>query len=175
VGYWADMDDAMEKAAHMALTALCSQNLAATACTPLWMYPIQDRSDLEWKSRMDEVGNVFQVHYRSGWAYMAGYSHHLFQLQHDTHRIIVEQRCCLVGYAKEVKNLTQEISRTAQENGVVCQQVRDLESHLHDKEEALLSSLRRSSERDQELLWHCVLLRMVEEAAKVKAREFEEF
>jgi hypothetical protein len=55
------------------------------------------------------------------------------------------------------------------------QQVRDLESHLHDKEEALLSSLRRSSECDQELLRHRVLLRTAEESAKIKAREFEEF
>jgi hypothetical protein len=36
----------------------------------------------------------------------------------------------------------------AQKNGVVHQPVRDLESRLHDKEEALLSSLRHSSERD---------------------------
>jgi hypothetical protein len=36
----------------------------------------------------------------------------------------------------------------AQEKGVVRQQVRDLESRLHNKEEALLSSLHRSSERD---------------------------
>jgi hypothetical protein len=63
----------------------------------------------------------------------------------------------------------------AQENGVVRQQVRDLESCLHDKEEALLSSLHHSFEHDQELLQHCVLLRMAEEAAKVKACEFEEF
>jgi chromosome segregation ATPase len=28
-------------------------------------------------------------------------------------RIIAEQRCRLVGYAKEVKNLTQEISHMA--------------------------------------------------------------
>jgi hypothetical protein len=75
-----DMDDAMKKAAHMALTALCSQNLAATAGTSISLYPIQDRSDPEWKARMDEVGNVFQVHYHSGWAYMAGYAQHLFQL-----------------------------------------------------------------------------------------------
>jgi hypothetical protein len=54
---------------------------------------------------MDEVGNVFQVPYHSDWAYMAGYAQHLFQLQHDTQRIVAEQRCCLVGYAKEVKNL----------------------------------------------------------------------
>jgi hypothetical protein len=50
-----------------------------------------------------------------------------------------------------------------------------LESHLHDKEEALLSSFHRSSECDQELLWHRVLLRTAEESAKVKAREFEEY
>jgi hypothetical protein len=57
----------------------------------------------------------------------------------------------------------------------VRQQVRDLESRLCDKEEALLSSLRRSSECDQELLWHHVLLWTAEESAKVKACEFEEY
>jgi hypothetical protein len=62
----------------------------------------------------------------------------------------------------------------AQENGVVRQQVRDLESHRHDKDEALLSSLCRSSECNKELLQHCVLLRTVEEATKVNAYEFED-
>jgi uncharacterized protein (DUF3084 family) len=121
------------------------------------------------------VANVFQVHYHSGWAYMAGYAQHLFQLQHDTQHIVAEQRCRLVCYAKEVKGLTQEISCKAQEVGAMRQQVRDLESRLRDKEEALLCSLHHSSERDQELLQHYVLLRMVEESAKVKASEFEEF
>jgi hypothetical protein len=57
----------------------------------------------------------------------------------------------------------------------VSQQVRDLESRLHDKKEALLSSIHHSSERDQELLRHRVLLRTAEESAKLKAYEFEEF
>jgi hypothetical protein len=57
----------------------------------------------------------------------------------------------------------------------VHQEDRDLESCLRDKEEALLSSLRRSSERDQELLRHHVLLRTAEESAKVKVCEFEEY
>jgi hypothetical protein len=48
-----------------------------------------------------------------------------------------------------------------------------LESRLRNKEDALLSSLCRSSERDQELLRHRVLLWTAEEAAKVKACEFE--
>jgi hypothetical protein len=171
----ADMDDAMEKAAHIALTALCSQNLAATVGTSISLYPIQDQSDPEWKARMDEVGNVFQVHYHSGWTYMTRYTQHHFQLQHDTQRIVVEQRYRLVGYAKEVKGLTQKINCKAQEVGVVRQQVRDLESPLCDKEDALLSSLRCSSEHDQELPRHHVLLRMAKESTKVKAREFEEF
>jgi hypothetical protein len=49
-----------------------------------------------------------------------------------------------------------------------------LESHLHDKEEALLSSFHRSSKHDKELLRHHVLLQTVEESAKVKTCEFEE-
>jgi hypothetical protein len=81
----------MEKAAHMALTTLCSQNLASTTGTPISLYPIQDRSDQEWNTRMDDVGNVFQVHYHSGWAYIAKYANHLFQLQHDTQCIIADQ------------------------------------------------------------------------------------
>jgi chromosome segregation ATPase len=82
--------------------------------------------------------------------------------------------CHLVGYAKEVENLTQEISRMAHENGVVHQQIRDLESRLHDKDEALLSNLRHSSEHDQELLRHRVLLQTAEEATTVKDDELEE-
>jgi hypothetical protein len=71
-------------------------------------------------------------------------------------------------------------SRTSPRRSVVWPRrmvscIRDLESHLQDKEEALLSHLRCSSEHDQELLQHHVLLQTAEEAAKVKAREFEEF
>jgi hypothetical protein len=50
-----------------------------------------------------------------------------------------------------------------------------LESRLRDKEEALLSSLCCSSECNQELLQHLILLWMAEEVTKVKAHEFEEF
>jgi hypothetical protein len=82
------MDDTMEKAAHMARTTLCSQNLPATVGTPISLYSIQDRSDPEWKARMDEASNIFQDHYHSGWAYMASYAQHLFQLQHNTQCII---------------------------------------------------------------------------------------
>jgi hypothetical protein len=57
----ADMDDAMEKAAHMSLTALCSQNLAATADTPISLYHIQDRSDPEWKARLDGWATSFKL------------------------------------------------------------------------------------------------------------------
>jgi hypothetical protein len=56
----------------------------------------------------------------------------------------------------------------------VCQQIRDLESRLHDKDEALLSSLCHSSKHDQELLRHRVLLRTVGEATMVKAHELDE-
>jgi hypothetical protein len=137
------------------------------------LYLIKDRSDPEWKAHMDEVSNVFQDHYRSGWAYMASYAQHLFQLQQDTQRIVVRQRCRLGSYAKEVKSLSQEISRMAQEYGVVCQQVRDMEICLHDKDKELLTIYRCSTEHDQELLQHYGLLREAKEATAAKARELE--
>jgi hypothetical protein len=62
----------------------------------------------------------------------------------------------------------------AQENGVLRQQIRNMESRLHKKDEALLSSLHHSSKHDQELLRHPALLWMAEEAATVKADELEE-
>jgi hypothetical protein len=83
-----DVDDAMEKATHTALTALCSQRLPDTVGTPISLYLIQDCSDPEWMSCMDKECNVFQDHYHAGWAYMARHAQHMFQLQHDTHRII---------------------------------------------------------------------------------------
>jgi hypothetical protein len=74
------MDDAMEKAAHVALTALCSQRLPNTTGTTISLYPIQDRFDLEWTTCMDEACNIFQDHYHAGWAYMVRYAQHLLQL-----------------------------------------------------------------------------------------------
>jgi Tfp pilus assembly protein PilO len=70
----ADMSDAMEKAAHMALTTLCSQNLSATAGTPILLFLIQDRSDPKWKAHMDEASSLYRVHHHSGWTYMAHYA-----------------------------------------------------------------------------------------------------
>jgi hypothetical protein len=74
------MSDAMEMAAHVAFTALCSQNLAAIAGMPISLYPIQDRSDQEWRAHIDEADNFHRVHHHSGWAYMSHYAQYLFQL-----------------------------------------------------------------------------------------------
>jgi hypothetical protein len=73
-----NMHDAMEKATHMPLTALCSKNKLATAGMPISLYLIQDRSNPGWKAHMDEASNVFQDHHHCGWAYMVSYAQHLF-------------------------------------------------------------------------------------------------
>jgi hypothetical protein len=74
-----NMDDAMDKAAHVALTALCSQRLPDTVDTSISLYLIQGRSNLEWMTCIYEACNVFQDHYHAGWAYMVRYAQHLFQ------------------------------------------------------------------------------------------------
>jgi Skp family chaperone for outer membrane proteins len=57
----------------------------------------------------------------------------------------------------------------------VRQQVRAWRVAFVIRKRHFSSSLHRSSERDQELLRHCILLRTAEESAKVKAHVFEEF
>jgi hypothetical protein len=132
------MDDAMEKDAHVVLTALCSQRLSDTAGMPISLYPIQDHSDPEWTAHMDEACNVFQNHYHAGWAYMA-------------------------RYAREVNSLKQEIGLMAEGHGSLPQQLRALESRIHDKYQELLTFYRRSIERDHKLLRHRSLLREAHE------------
>jgi cell division protein FtsB len=53
--------------------------------------------------------------------------------------------------------------------------LRDLDSHVRDKDQELLTIYRRSTEHDQELLWHLSLLREAEEATAAKARELKDF
>jgi septal ring factor EnvC (AmiA/AmiB activator) len=85
---------------------------------------------------------------------MVRYAQHLFQLQHNTQRIIAGQHRCLSTYVREVKSLEQEIRRMAHEHGALRQQLRALESRIRDKDQEILTIYRRSTERDQELHRH---------------------
>jgi predicted RNase H-like nuclease (RuvC/YqgF family) len=64
--------------------------------------------------------------------------------QHQHHRLGV--------YAKEVTSLKQEIERLGLKHGTLRQELRALESRIHDKEHELLTIYHRSCKCDQELL-----------------------
>jgi hypothetical protein len=55
------------------------------------------------------------------------------------------------------------------------QQLRALESRVHDKDQELLTIYHHSTERDQELLQQRSLLHKVGEATATKAHELEDF
>jgi hypothetical protein len=63
----------------------------------------------------------------------------------------------------------------AQEHGALCQQLTALESHVHDKDQELLTVYHCSNKRDQGLLQHHSLLHEAEEATAVKAHELTDF
>jgi hypothetical protein len=65
-----DMDDTLEKAAHVVFTAMCSQCLPDIECMPIVAFPIQGHSDLEWKARIEGACDIYLEHYHAGWAYM---------------------------------------------------------------------------------------------------------
>jgi hypothetical protein len=55
-----DMDDAMEKVAHVALIA-CLQRLSDTVGTPISLYPIQDHFDPEWRNALTRRATFFRT------------------------------------------------------------------------------------------------------------------
>jgi hypothetical protein len=48
-------DTGVEMMAHIALTSLCEDRLAATATLPITLLPIQDHENPIWKQRLETV------------------------------------------------------------------------------------------------------------------------
>jgi hypothetical protein len=96
-----EVDDAVKKMAHVALTALCERHLIDTADMPIALFPIHNQEEPEWRLCREVVCDLTSPHFSAGWVQMAKYTRYLFNLQHNTGRIIIEQCACLYAYTKQ--------------------------------------------------------------------------
>jgi hypothetical protein len=51
-------DTGVELIAHMALTSLCEDHLAATAAQPIVLLPIQNEENPVWQQRLEDMSNL---------------------------------------------------------------------------------------------------------------------
>jgi hypothetical protein len=80
-------DTSVEMMAHIALTSLCEDCLAATAALPIALLPIQNQENPIWKQRLEAVSDLKGPHFHTGMTWLARYAHYLFNLQHNSARI----------------------------------------------------------------------------------------
>jgi hypothetical protein len=73
-------DTGVELMAHIALTSLCEDHLAATATLPIVLLLIQDQENPVWQQCLEAVSNLKGPHFRAGMTSLARYVHYLFNL-----------------------------------------------------------------------------------------------
>jgi hypothetical protein len=127
-----ELDDAIEKMAHAALTSLRECSLTATTDMSISLFPIHDQEDPVWQQCLKAVSDLESPHFNAGWAEMAKYVRYLFNLQHNTGRIVIQQCMRLIAYEEQATITLCEMEMMRHENailhrGIVQSSDKDLE------------------------------------------------
>jgi hypothetical protein len=98
-------DTGVELMAHIALTSLCEDHLAATATLPIVLLPIWNQKNLVWQQHLEAVFNLKGPHFHTRMTSLAKYMQYLFNLQHNTSRIARPQRTRLTVYEESATTI----------------------------------------------------------------------
>jgi hypothetical protein len=79
-------DTGIEMMAHIAITSLCEDRLAATAALPIALLPIQNQGNPVWQQRLEAVSDLKGPHFHTEMTSLARYTQYLFNLQHNSAR-----------------------------------------------------------------------------------------
>jgi hypothetical protein len=104
------LDDTVDKTAHFTLTSLCRNRLAATAVMLLALFPFHYQGDPVWQQCFEAVSDHEGPHYHAGMAAMAEYAQGLFNLQHSTDTIVVQQHLCTAACEERYTTTLQELA-----------------------------------------------------------------
>jgi hypothetical protein len=64
----------VELMAHITLTSLCEDHLAATAALPIALLLIQDQENPIWQQRLEAMSNLKGPHFHTGMTSLARYA-----------------------------------------------------------------------------------------------------
>jgi hypothetical protein len=105
--------------AHITLTSLCEDRLAATAELPIALLPIQNQENPVWQQRLKAVSDLKGPHFHVRMTTLAKYTQYLFNLQHNTTRTARQQRTRLTAYEESATTTAREIERLRHENAIL--------------------------------------------------------
>jgi hypothetical protein len=90
-------DTDIELMVHIALTSLCEDHLVTTAALSIMLLLIQDQENPVWQQCLEVVSNLKGPHFHARVTTLARYAQYLFNLQHNTVRIGMQQRTRLTA------------------------------------------------------------------------------
>jgi hypothetical protein len=90
-----DLDEAVERMAHLALTTMCEQHLPETASLAILLYLIRDQAEPDRQQHLKTICDVTQELFLPGWVQMAKYARYMFNLHLETTRIMAAYRTCV--------------------------------------------------------------------------------
>jgi hypothetical protein len=74
----------VEMMAHITLTSLCENHLAATAALPIALLPIRNQQNPLWQQCLEAASDLKGSHFHAEMTSLARYAQYLFNLQHNT-------------------------------------------------------------------------------------------
>jgi hypothetical protein len=109
----------VEMMAHIALTSLCEDCLIATAALPIALLLIWNQENPVWQQRLEDVSDLEGPHFHAGMTSLARYAQYLFNLQHNTAKVGMQQRTRQAAYEESATATTHEIQRLRHENAIL--------------------------------------------------------
>jgi hypothetical protein len=109
----------VEMMTHIALTSLCEDRLTTTAALLITLLPIQNQENPVWQPRLEVVSDLDGPHFHAGMTSLARYVQYLFNLQHNTARIGIQQCTHLTAYEESATATAREIKRLRHENAIL--------------------------------------------------------
>jgi hypothetical protein len=122
-------DTDIEMMAHITLTSLCEDCLAAIGALPIALLPIWNQENPVWQQCLEAVSNLEGPHFHIGMTSLAMYVQYLLNLQHNTVRTGMQQRMYLTAYEDHTTSTSHELERLRHENAILRSGARPPSEH----------------------------------------------
>jgi hypothetical protein len=112
-------DTGVERMAHISLISLRKDRLSATAALPIVLLLIQNQENPIWQQHLEAMLDLKSPHFHAGVTLLARYEQYLFNLQHNTAWIGMQQRTRLTVYEESATATAWELERLRPENAIL--------------------------------------------------------
>jgi hypothetical protein len=128
-------DTGIEMMAHITLTPLCKDRLAASAALAIALLPIQNQENPVRQQRLEAVFDLEGPHFHVRMTSLARYTQYLFNLQQNTTRTGMKQCTCLTAYEESATAPARKIERRRHENAILRSGARPPSEQDHELQE----------------------------------------